>query len=678
MAAGDKVTQIEKTPDGGAIVRFNERLVDIPVSDENVNLVPLIKESGKQFRSYFSERKLLDSNALLAEIGNIVCEEYDDDVSSRAGWEANNSEAVKLFSNFVETKSYPWPNASNVKLPVITTAAIQFQARAYDSLIPSKDVVRVLHTGEEDIERGERVGKYMNYQLLYKMREFKKGMDKTLMQLPIMGSVFRKTYFHFGKERCATNYVSAADLVVSYYTDDFDEAPRKTHQLKLSRNDIRKRVNAGVYIPEAWNLDYGTSTYPVSPIKEAADVIQGLQETSQWYDTPRLILEQHRDWDIDGDGIAESYVITVDYETKLVLRITPRRFKDGRGKVKDIDYFTHYSFIPNPEGVYDVGFGALLRGLNESMNSIVNEVIDAGSLANLQGGFVSKRSGIKKGELKFHMGEYKEVDTYIDDIRKAIYHMDFKGPNSTLYSTLGLLYEYAKLVSSVSETMTGQLPSSDTPATTIMALIEEGRKVYSTIYKRIHSSFHDELTKMYRLNSIFLDEEEYFRVLGDSYAPTDDVMRIGRADFIDTIDIIPISDPNLMSKAEKVLRAQQVHEEVKTNPILSQNEDALRESTRRYLEALEEPKIEELMPPPPEPPNLTPEQENTEMLMERDAQVLPEQDHVHHLDVHSDFVDSPVYGPELSSNAKNLFEVHHKEHIAAMYLNEEGGNSGSV
>jgi hypothetical protein len=396
-----------------------------------------------------------------------------------------------------------------------------------------------------------------------------------------------------------------------------------------------------------------------------------------------MFIEQHRWWDLDGDGLAEPVVITVDYESQMVVRITDRRYYDWQGNMQTLEYFTHYYLIPNPEGFYGLGFGILLSGLNEAANEIVNEVIDAGHLANMQGGFITRRSGIKRGSLLFKRGEFKEVETYVDDLKKAIYSFDFKGPNQTLYAVLGLLFEYSKLVSSVSETMTGQLPASDTPATTVMALIEEGRKVFSTIHKRIHKSFKRELHKLFRLNSIFLDEQRYFMVLGDNQQPLIGPdgrpvqEQIGRSDFSNNIDVIPVSDPNIVSRAEKILKAQQTYELTLSSPITGRNGDAITKAQRRLYEALEVSNIDELLLPPGPPPDISPEEENAGIIQQSPATALPHQDHQYHMATHEELVNGP-FAEELTPEAKKLLQQHIQQHVAFMYLQSKQGRGGGM
>ena len=643
--------------------------------NEVVNIAELMeKVTTPSFHSIYDESRLMTGPECLTEMGDVVVEDLMTDLSDRSVWEDNIAEILKLFTTFMEKKTTPWENCSNVCLPVLTIAAIQFHARAYESIIPAREVVHTIAVGDEDIEKAERVQKFLNYQLLYKMTEFASSMDKTLLQVALVGSVFRKTYYSFGLNRCVSEYISAKDLVVPYHCQDFDTAPRKTHLIYLTVNDIRKRVNAGMFCQFAWSLPPGVMTeISSSSIQAAKDSTQGISSGIDTIGTPRVFAEQHRDWDLDSDGIAEPYVITVDVETRRVTRITKRGFQDANGKDQTIEYFTHYYFLPNPEGVYGLGFGILLRHLNEAMNSILNEVVDAGSLANLIGGFVSRKSGLQKGDLKFEMGTFKEVETFLDDIRKALYVFDFKGPNQTLYAVLGLLYEYAKLVTSVSETMTGQLPSSDTPASTVLALLEEGRKVYSAIHARIHRSFHSELRKLFMLNSIFLDEKEYFKVLGEKNIPQGPNEVIGRADFVGNTDVIPVSDPKIISRAENVMIAQQLVADVRSNPLTANDPQANYEATKQLYKAFNIRNLDRILKPPKPPIAMPPEEENASMLREQGVEVLPENDDLEHMRIHEAFVMSPVYAAEMSGNSKNLFEKHRIDHVASLYLKQSKG-----
>jgi chaperonin GroES len=607
----------------------------------------------------------------LTQLGQLCKREFDEDLATRGEWDRQKSRELALFTGRMPEKTEPWEGASNVCLPFITVGTIQFQARSYEALLGGKEIVKTFFVGEQEARAG-RVAKYMNYDLLYKVPNFEEGMDKSLFQLPIMGCIFRKTYFDPIIDGNRTDYVSAADLVVDYNLDYIENAQRISQILNFSINDIRVRVAAGLYLDKA-NKYEKSSWSPAQDLREAADEVMG-QEHGQRSNS-RHIIEQHRFVDLDSDGIAEPYVVTFDGETGDVLRITLRTYRDAEGKEHIIDYYTKYDFLPNPEGFYGIGYGTLLFNLNETANTIINEIIDAGSLANQQGGFVSKRSGLKKGALTFKMGEYKEFDGYVDDIRKAIFTFDFKGPDQTLFATLGLLYEYSKMVSSVSETSTGQLPASDTPASTVLALIEEGRKVYSAIHKRTHRSFKKELSKLYRLNSIFLKDNTYFQALNASQLPEGPQIGISASDFTLDIGVVPVSDPSITSRSEKIIKSQEVIKGVMTNPLSTNDPQAIYYAWYKHYEALEVDNIDIVCPepqPPPPPPDLPAAEENAMFLREQEGAVaLPQQDHDIHIALHSELATGP-FSVSLTPIGKQLLEHHMQEHVAFQYLASKG------
>lgn len=669
---------IQPNSDGGTTVYLQQAEIDaskMPNTSEILNIVEILKSVNEDiYPSYYNEVTKYNGKRILDEMGQVVWEEFMIDHNSRKDWVDNAIKDMKLFSSYMGTKTFPWKNCSNVSLPMMTTAVLQFQARAYEALIPAKNIVSVLNTeksefvSNEKISRIERVQRHMNYQLMYEMEEFEEDMDKLLMEVPIIGTSFKKTYYDPGLGRNVSGFRSGLEVVINYGAKNIESAHRVSDLIFLYPNDIRKRVIANVFDKEnAWNLQSGRYSQDIQAIHSEIDKYSGVSAPSQGV-LPRLFIEQHREWDLNGDGVAEPFIITIDYETRKVVRIVDRRYRDASGKEQTLNHFTKYGFIPNPHGFYDIGFGTLMRGLNESANTIVNEVIDAGSLANLQGGFVSKRSGIKKGQLAFSMGEYKEVDTYMDDIRKAMLTLEFKGPNGTLYSVLGLLYEYSKLVASVSETMTGQLPASDTPASTVLALLEEGRKVFSSIHKRMHRAFKKELRKLFRLNSIFIDAQKYFNILGENGTVTQEQLLIARSDYLDSYDVIPVSDPVITSKAEKIMKAEKILQTILSNPLSSQNNEAIYNATFNFLDSFDTPNINEIYPKPQpqEPQDISAVDENVLFLSNKNSQVLPQQDHNNHLTIHNELLVG-VFKDSIQPDGKIMLEQHIQEHFGQAY-----------
>jgi chaperonin GroES len=521
----------------------------------------------------------------LAEIGMQVIREYEIDKNSRADWERRMEKAMDLAMQVAETKTFPWPNAANVKYPLLTTASIQFAARAYPAIVQGADVVKGKVVGRDvdgsKLDRAERIGQHMSYQLLDEMDGWEEDTDKLLHILPIVGCAFRKTYFDPGKGVNCSELVSAKHLVVNYAAKSLERAPRITQCFELYPHEVTERMRSGVYL----DVDLGL------PQGEDGDE-----------DGAHEFLEQHRRLDLDEDGYGEPYCVTVHKDTGRVVRIYARYDANGVHvdnqthkvvRVEAVDYFTKYSFIPSPDGgFYDTGFGALLWDINETINSTMNRLLDAGTLANTGGGLIGKGMKMKGGPLRLIPGEYKQVDNTGASIAENIYQFQFPQPSPVLFELLGFLTEAGREVASVKDVLSGDAMSANMPATTTMAMVEQGLTQFTAIYKRIHRSLASELKKLYRLNRLYLPPEVYFRVLDDEKA-------VAQADYEDeSVDVRPISDPTVITDQQKMAKAQYLMQFM-GDPLVNQYE--LR---RRVLEAARIESIDVLLPEPqPMPPD---------------------------------------------------------------------------
>jgi chaperonin GroES len=624
----------------------------------------------------------------LRKIGDQVVMDYDRDYKSSEQWREQRARWLKLFMQHVDPKNFPWENAANIPVPTLTTAIVQFQARAYEALMPAKDKIRIDYTGSEDVKRAERVQKHMNYQLNYDMEDYEEDWDISLFQLAVNGSIFRKVYYDPIKEKNVAEYCDTERITVPYSRMPNKTPDRITDRLFLTVSDIKLRQNAGIFDKnfEATKGSRAEIDTTSGQVKETNDNIEkvvdstedagGNEKSNSGY--PRVFLEQHRLWDLDGDGIAEPYVITVDKETRDVVRITKRTYKDGQGTEYVVDYFEHYYFLPNPEGYYGLGFGHMLGGINESIKSILDQVIDGGTMHNLSGktGFVNGRRGLKKGKIKFNLGHYEVVDVDTDDIRKSIMPFTFDGPSTVLFSTLGLLQDYADRVSTVSELQTGELPKSDTPATAIVAAIEQGMKVFSSIHKRIHRTLKKEFRKLYRLNGIYAENEKYLKILGEAYVAKYIQQQIPidmAGDYLGDIDLQPVSDPRIVSRTEKVALAEQVLARVMENPATQNDPRARTEAYRYWYEAMEIPEYERFLEQPPQPPPDLPQpQENAMMMNEQEIHALPQQNHMEHIGIMDEIMKS-TFAEEFTPRGKRLMEIHRREHTAFLYLQSVQG-----
>jgi chaperonin GroES len=541
----------------------------------------------------------------LDTIGLKICEWLDIDEQARSDWTKRNDQWLKLATQVVETKNYPWPNAANVKFPLLTTAAMQFAARAYPALVPGPNLVQGLVIGRDmdsqKQETAQRIGRHMSYQLLWEMDGWEEDMDKLCMTLPIVGCMFKKTYFDPIQQKNCSELLFPNDLVIDYYAKSVESATRKSQILWRTNNEIWERVQRGVFL----DIPYPDPTGKANT--EAKDKIDGTQEPSLTPSTPHRFIECHCWWDLDDDGYDEPYIVTVHYETKKVVRIIARFDSDGietvvdaKGKeklvrIKPIEYFTKFGFIPNPDGsIYDLGFGLLLGGINESINTLTNQLLDSGTLNNLQAGFLGRGIRVRSGTTRFIPGEWKPVDFTGDDIKKHIFPLPTKEPSEVLFKLLETFVSSGKELASVAEIFVGKMPGQNTPATTTMATIEQGLKVFTAIYKRIYRALAQEYQKLFYLNHVNLPEESLYFTLNQPEGPQTDA--VAQRDY-DTknISVKPNADPNIVSSAQKLMKVQSY------GSLLQLGTLNPKEYTKRFLEAVEAENIKSLMdfqPPP--------------------------------------------------------------------------------
>jgi chaperonin GroES len=537
----------------------------------------------------------------LHKIGSDALDGYQRDKESRKVWEDSVDEWTKLASQAREGKTFPWPNASNVKYPLLTTAAMQFAARAYPSLIPSDGkIVKSRVIGKDPSGQkamlADRVSMYMSYQLMHEMTGWEEGMDKLLMMLPIVGTIFKKTYWDSVKKQIASDVVLPKDLVVNYWAKSLRDAERISQVIELSPRTYKERQLAEIFL----DVDLGEATTPVTnkPNTPTND------DT-----TPYTFIEQHTYLDLDKDGYKEPYVVTFHLESGKVVRIAARFTEDTMHfsddgkliKIEPIQYFTKFGFIPNPDGsFYDIGFGVLLGPINESVNTLINQMIDSGSLNNLQSGFLGKGLRIRMGETRFQPGEWKTANSTGDDLRKQIVPLPSKEPSNVLMTLMGSLITSGKELASVAEIFVGKMPGQNTPATTTMATIEQGMKVFTAVYKRLYRALEEEFIKVFDLNGTYLDPNSYAAIIG---------VTVGPSDFdAEQYKVCPGADPTAVSQTERLLKAQGLMEMLPLG-ILDPVKVGL-----RLLEAQEQPNYQELlnpqvaqtgqMPAPPPDPKL--------------------------------------------------------------------------
>ena len=499
-----------------------------------------------------------------ATMGRTVVEEYEIDCDSRSDWLKRSDDAINLAMQTVKKKTYPWPDAANIKFPLLTIAALQFHARVYPNVVSDSPVkYRVYGDHPEATARGGRISTHMNYQLLEEDEDWEEQFDTLLLALPITGCEFDKKYFDPALGYPVTEWVSCRHFVLPYFATSLSKASRGTQELTdMTPRRIDERMRDG-----RW-LDIELGPIPHNEGKRLSeDERRGEHEPHQDPDASRLVLEQHRFLDLDDDGYTEPYIVTVDHSSTKVLRVVPRfgpnsvrtdaddalretlapeqqriaelvqrgMMETARAQqqamqehiletrenarilsIKPYEHYTKYDFLPSIDGgIYGMGFGNLSGPLNKAVNTIINQLIDAGTLQNLGGGFKARGAKLgKSGTLFFKPGLWVEVECTGDDLRKNLVPLATPQPSAVLFNLLGLIIEVVQQLNSVSEMMVGKTPGQNTPAATSMAALEQGMAVFSGIYKRVLRGCKRSFQKHFRINRDNVDPARYAELLG--------------------------------------------------------------------------------------------------------------------------------------------------------------------
>jgi chaperonin GroES len=553
---------------------------------------------------------LLDDTQL-AKVASDVVDGFNIDNRSREEWEKTAKSSMDIALQVKQAKNYPFPGASNVKWPLITVAALQFNARAYPAIVEGDDIVKAKVVGKDDgvpvidpqtqqpavnpetgepiwevrpgvkAEKAQRISEHMSYQLMEEMTEWEEDTDTLLIQLPIVGTAFKKVYYDGALERSVSELIPGIDLIVNQATRSLNDAPRVTHRFQRDPNAVQERMRAGIWS----DIDIG------KPASADGDEM-----------SPHEFIEQHCWLDLDEDGYREPYIVTVHCETEKVVRIAAnygqedvKQNKKGDRivRIEKRDYFVKYGFIPDPKGgFYDIGFGTLLESLGSAIDTTMNQMLDAGHLQNAGGGFIGSGVRLKKSLLRMEPGLYRTIDATGANIRDAIYNMEHPGPSAVLFNLLGMLIDAGKDITATKDILTGQTSENQT-ATTTLALIEQGTKVFTAIFKRVYRSLKQEFKLLYKLNADFLPDEAYFNVLDTPKA-------IAREDYVNgTYDICPQADPKNVTDMQRMARAEALIG-VLANDVKGELDS--KEILTRYFTATGQQDVDKLFAPQEGPP----------------------------------------------------------------------------
>ena len=547
-------------------------------------------------------------------IAEICLEDFLSDAATRTEWDSMHADWVTVYNQADQAKNPPWQDSSNESLGLLTEACNSFQARAYKAFFPTRMPISAIPVGRQSealTARAKRVAKFLQWSLFVKDQQYKEDKSAMLLRVAIHGSDFSKTYFDPVMNRIMTRCVRAEDLFVPYSIGpvSIDEVPRKTELIHPPINDGRIRFMAGYYsaIPEPMVI----GEIP-SPQRDAQENDTGIKpsSTSDESDLAQII-EQHRDLDIDGDGIAEPYIVWIDVTSRKLLRIEVRYEVDDRGQPTNgrlpIEQYTHYRFLVNPNGFYGYGLGFLLGKTNIAINKLLRQFIDATTLSihGNMSGFVSDQLNVNKGDMKITLGSFKTVSASTEDIQKGIKTLSFPPPPPTLMQAVAQLEQRAQRIGATTDATSGDISKVMQP-TTVMTMVEQGLMVFTSIQEFLLHSWSRELGKIYRLNSLYFRGEEWFASISQDGAEESFVKE---EDFADDMMIIPVADPRLASQQQRLQKAQFLYDFALKNPLIANNPAILLKISRRLLDEMEFTSIDELLPkdakelppPPPDP-----------------------------------------------------------------------------
>lgn len=649
--------EVETTTDEQLPLFESEDTVMLEDGSAIVGYVEDDDEIGGDFYANLAEE--MDQGDLDALASELISS-YKDDVESRQEWLDGYTDGLDLLGIKTDEREEPFRGASGVYHPLLAESATQFQAGAYKELLPPGGPVQTRIVGSETkevLEQSERVRNYMNFLVLDVMEEFDPELDQMLFYLPLAGSTFKKTYYDPSLQRPVSKFVNPDDLVVSYTESSLEATPRFTHVVSMNANDVRKLQVSGFYRDTYVMAD---ETDDMETSEDKVQELTGFRKNVQASDIVTL-LEMHVDLDIPGyedtdedgeeTGIAVPYIVTIHEDTMEVLSIRRNYREDDPSKTK-IRYFTHYKFLPGL-GFYGFGLIHMIGGLTKSATSILRQLIDAGTLANLPAGFKARGLRVRDEDLPLQPGEFRDVDAPGSSIREAIMPLPYKEPSSTLLQMLGVLIDSGRRFASVTDLNIGE-GSQANPVGTTVALLEQGTKVLSAIHKRLHFAQRQELRILSEVVKNYLPSEYPYQVEGyNSNVKTDD--------FDDRIDIVPVSDPAMFSMSQRVTLAQTQLQLAQSAPQLHD----LHEAYRRMYLALGIQNIDKILPPKDELAPKDPVSENMDALRGSPLKAFESQNHNAHIATHSAFLQDPNI--QKNGVAQQALMAHMQEHLALQY-----------
>ena len=607
----------------------------------------------------------------LARIAGELLDEYDANKASRQEWEDAYKDGLELLGFTYEERTQPFRGASGVTHPLLAEAATQFQAQAFNELLPPSGPVRTVVMGRETTEKQQqamRVRGFMNYYITNVMEEYTPDMDQMLFYLPLAGSTFKKTYYDETLGRAVSKFVPAENLIVPYDTADLETCPNITQIVRMSLNDLRKRQIAGMYL----DVEVLPAQKEITQLDGEFDKIEGQEPNQIDYDC--TILECHVDLDLEGyeeldddgepTGIKVPYIVTISEDNGQILSIR-RNYREEDPLKKKIAYFTHFKFLPG-FGFYGLGLIHTIGGLSRTATAALRQLIDAGTLSNLPAGFKARGLRIRDDDDPLQPGEFRDVDAPGGAIRDSLMPLPFKGPDQTLFNLLGFVVQAGQRFATITDLKVGDGNQQAAVGTTI-AMMEQGSRVMSAVHKRLHYAMRQEFKILARVMSESLPQEYPYSVAGGDQT-------IMASDFDDRVDVVPVSNPNAFSQSQRIMLAQTKLQLATQAPEIHN----LHEVFKDMYEALGVTDVDRIMKsvPAEEAEPIDPAQENINALDMLPLKAFEGQNHQAHIMAHLVFGSGqmvaamPPVAMELQKHVMEHVQIAAREQAAVAYLQQ--------
>jgi hypothetical protein len=631
--------EVQEQPEGLPIdvsVEGEEQVEERPQDDFNANLAEDMDER------------------ILQSMASDLIAEYKKDKNSRKEWEEAYIKGLELLGTKYQEVTKPFKGASGVTHPLLAESVTQFQAQAYKELIPSDGPVRTKVVGLQSPQieaQADRVKEYMNFLLMEEMEEYTTDMDQMLFYLPLSGSTFKKIYYDAMLGRPCSKFIPAEDLVVPYYASDLKDCERITHIIKMTENEVTKKMAGGFYR----DIELASPRETTDQVQQKVNELQGVKRTES--DMLHTILEMHvdlnledyEDFDDKAKKIKIPYIVTIDEGSGEILSIY-RNYKPNDISYARIEYFVHYKFLPGL-GFYGFGLTHMIGGLSRAATQSLRQLIDAGTLKNLPAGFKSRGIRVRDDDQPIQPGEFRDVDAPGGNIRDQFFNLPFTEPSTTLFQLLGFVVQAGQKFAAITDSNIGNDTQNRAVGTTI-ALMERGSRVMSGVHKRCYYAMRLEFKILAKICAESLPPEYPYDVYGGP-------RQIKQSDFDERVDILPVADPNIMSMAQRVTLAQTQLQIAQTNPQIHN----IHEAYRRVYEALGTKQIEGLLKPAPKQPEpLDPAKENARALQMQLLTAFEFQDHDAHISAHMAFMASRMV--QINPQVYALMQSHISDHIS--------------